>query len=1053
MIISNNSISHNFVVGSLFLTCLFLFPQTVKASTELDTNLKQVKSEASSTVFYLDHKRNIKKAYINETSFLSYGNKWEDIKIVEQSKIDQWPDLTWASSNSDPNIYYIKNGKKALVNPNYLSQFNFKSTDLVNIGDIDLQTYPLVTLSDVDLISSTDQQNNLNIAVYEKQEINPTILVSKSENDETRSTVASNTKNNLLAVFNIYAFRETNISSITLNLSGVFENDELGNIYIADENNNKFKNITDKNNREITFRFDENLELLQGKNTKIKIFADINTCQNCVNHTIRVSLKNSSSIKTAAKIIADFPINSNIIDIVDASSNIADAKIEKNNSNSSTELIIGATSQLVSKFTIFETSELEDILVRKIILKNNGSAIPSDINNFQLKINNQVVSRGQMDNNKLIAFNITDYKIKKSTNESFSIFVDAVGGAGRTIDLQIHETFILDSQNKFYLKANYSTKESDIKTIGRKKLNVLSKSLDKGTNTFKNITGSILGNFEIRNTSQKIKLEKVKFTLTKNKVTSSISDLIYLVNYSTGEIIESTNGTDLNDGEIIFDLKNKELDYNKLITLSIISNLSANIVNGDVYQLTLDDISYENGEKLFYTDKINANGAILSVNESKLYIYPNHKINSASYTKGESKVKIGSFMMEASHGDDIEINSITMTKTADSVLPNYNNGFSNMTVYINSTKVGEIIKSPSNSSYTFENFIYTVKAGTTAELSVYIDTEKDLEANFIQLQITSILAESYKTNVKAKVNGANAQSFRTKFTDIDAKLKHNTGGTVLAGKKNNAVSVLSISNTGQEDIKLQSIVVHTTKTGFSNSLGYTNLRVSTQNALGKEERILGAVSKPVSGSNEIRLNNHLIKTGTTIDLYLYVNTEDYFTDTEPFEVYFNKLKIKDNEAKIDKIIIKDIDIKQTVNINQAQSSQNFIWPIIGKINYRFNDSKHPYANQFKHLGIDIDAAQGSKVKAVLDGQVTTSVDSGLGYNYIIITHLDGLKTLYGHLSAFKVKVGDIVSQGDIIGFSGGEIGEPGSGEYSTGAHLHFEVLVNNINVDPITYLP
>ena len=70
----------------------------------------------------------------------------------------------------------------------------------------------------------------------------------------------------------------------------------------------------------------------------------------------------------------------------------------------------------------------------------------------------------------------------------------------------------------------------------------------------------------------------------------------------------------------------------------------------------------------------------------------------------------------------------------------------------------------------------------------------------------------------------------------------------------------------------------------------------------------------------------------------------------------------------------------------------------------------------------------------------------IGYgNYIVIAHGRGVETLYGHLDALAVRIGDKVGQGRVIGFEG-------SSGFSTGPHLHFEVRVDNQFLDPLLYL-
>ncbi len=100
-----------------------------------------------------------------------------------------------------------------------------------------------------------------------------------------------------------------------------------------------------------------------------------------------------------------------------------------------------------------------------------------------------------------------------------------------------------------------------------------------------------------------------------------------------------------------------------------------------------------------------------------------------------------------------------------------------------------------------------------------------------------------------------------------------------------------------------------------------------------------------------------------------------------------------------------------------------------------------------HNGIDISklGCHGDPVVAAGDGTVVRAdVYNGYG-NCVIIDHGDGIQTLYAHLSAFSVKVGDVVSAGT-------EIGKIGSTGISTGPHLHFEVRVDGEFVNPLIFV-
>lgn len=129
---------------------------------------------------------------------------------------------------------------------------------------------------------------------------------------------------------------------------------------------------------------------------------------------------------------------------------------------------------------------------------------------------------------------------------------------------------------------------------------------------------------------------------------------------------------------------------------------------------------------------------------------------------------------------------------------------------------------------------------------------------------------------------------------------------------------------------------------------------------------------------------------------------------------------------------------------------SYVWPVHGPITSGFGTRTIVGLPTF-HNGIDIGAADKSPVVATASGRVTTVGLIGVGGNTIVIDHGGGVTSLYCHLSEFNVKTGDNVGQGQVIGKSGGALGELGSGN-STGPHLHFEVREHGSPVNPINYL-
>jgi len=123
-----------------------------------------------------------------------------------------------------------------------------------------------------------------------------------------------------------------------------------------------------------------------------------------------------------------------------------------------------------------------------------------------------------------------------------------------------------------------------------------------------------------------------------------------------------------------------------------------------------------------------------------------------------------------------------------------------------------------------------------------------------------------------------------------------------------------------------------------------------------------------------------------------------------------------------------------------------LWPVEGRVASSFGERQDPINGEGAfHSGIDIDAPYGTPVRAAADGTVeTAAMAAGYGRE-VVIDHGHQLQTVYGHLSAFGVFPGQHVTRGEIIGY----IGQSGR---ATGPHLHYEVRVHNVPVNPHKYL-
>jgi murein DD-endopeptidase MepM/ murein hydrolase activator NlpD len=137
------------------------------------------------------------------------------------------------------------------------------------------------------------------------------------------------------------------------------------------------------------------------------------------------------------------------------------------------------------------------------------------------------------------------------------------------------------------------------------------------------------------------------------------------------------------------------------------------------------------------------------------------------------------------------------------------------------------------------------------------------------------------------------------------------------------------------------------------------------------------------------------------------------------------------------------DVERREQLANATPS---IWPTRGGLSGFFGGRSDPFTGEPEyHSGLDISAQKGQSVYATADGVVQSAGYTGDYGNLIVLKHAFGLATRYGHLSSYKVKIGDSVKRGDVIGL----VGSTGR---STGAHLHYEILVNGQLMNPLQLL-
>ncbi len=130
----------------------------------------------------------------------------------------------------------------------------------------------------------------------------------------------------------------------------------------------------------------------------------------------------------------------------------------------------------------------------------------------------------------------------------------------------------------------------------------------------------------------------------------------------------------------------------------------------------------------------------------------------------------------------------------------------------------------------------------------------------------------------------------------------------------------------------------------------------------------------------------------------------------------------------------------------SNSDGSFAWPVdCYTITSVYGMRYHPVLGVYKlHTGVDVGASYGKAITSAKSGWVAVAEYSYAYGNYVVISHGDGVSTLYAHMSSIAVNSGDYVLQGSTLGYVG-------STGYSTGAHLHYEIRESGVYKNPLSY--
>jgi hypothetical protein len=386
-----------FGLGAIFCLC-FLFGFFGEASA-LSTKVKQVRTKDNPAVYFLYHAGHRKKAYLNADTYLNYGNKWSDVKFVSTSELNSWPEAKLIKKTDAPAVYYIKGSQKTLiVNWTDLEDFGLEHEPIITVNQTDLNQYSEATYEEIGLRKAGDL-----------------LVFSDPATSANANVLLTNTDGNLLGIFRFRSpASAATISSVTFDFGGLSGNALLGSAFVLDENGGEYNASVSvsQSRRQAVVTFRTPLALNAGEEKTIKLFLNILNCS-CDNQTLRVELREAKNIEASITPVAEFPLRGTEFKILSGANILGQAKSQEESISSGGQNV-STGNRLLGKFSLTEETGHEDVSVKEIIFRNDGTAGKNDWEDFRLFSNGQIIARAStVASNNNIVFKVNYLRLKK----------------------------------------------------------------------------------------------------------------------------------------------------------------------------------------------------------------------------------------------------------------------------------------------------------------------------------------------------------------------------------------------------------------------------------------------------------------------------------------------------------------------------------------------------------------------------------------------------------------------------------------------------------------
>lgn len=733
----------------------------IVSQSELDKYklVRLVKEKDTGRVYYLNYSQNLKKYHLSPQAFAAYAsNRWEDVVTISSKDLSFWQEATLLKTADTPNVYFIANNKKAWVPT---------ESEFINAG---FQWDKILTVAKTDLDAYTAIDYSIDLVRGQIPSGPGQLIVTLDKSSPKASVLPFATAGNIVSNFKFQAVRNSvKINSITLTKGGIISENRIESIYLEDENGTRFGDIVPVNNWQPTIRFAPTA-LTIPKNSQRILRVKVNFASGSeVNYTVNFGIQQESDIEADADVSGIFPLvgeTHKLVAIQGLAGQVSAASIKVN--DIVRQVNIGTKKETVAKFQISETSGNEKVAITKIIFTNEGSARSDDIDNIALYEDKKLAAKERDIINGQVVFDLTKKNIVIDKNDSvdLAVKVDILQGENSTLkfiiadssDIQVQGltqefNLVVSSPESFPVGRGSSDSYNKI-SFKREGIGFFAYKLkEKDREIYRDQSDVTLAKFELRNINSDIYLQRMKLQVEKFNNAPDLDSELILKDATGKETITNVDKIKVDGGVVAdFSLKNYKVSGGKTIKLEIISDVPEHTQSNNAYRIFIKEISYKIGTgNKEYVEAVDAYGQLMLVYVPEITLSQGVLGNDGTAEAGDEKVELARFTAQASADEKIKITEITLSLTQDDV--SYVGGFSDLVLYVGSSRKSSKIAQPSSRTYTFSDLSIKVSPNKSISLIMKADTEIIAAGKTIQFKLDVVEAQGYSSKAPAVING------------------------------------------------------------------------------------------------------------------------------------------------------------------------------------------------------------------------------------------------------------------------------------------------------------